>query len=50
MKTENIQIKTTLEFKKRVREAADRNNKTMSEYATDALLLKMSQDSKRKEK
>ena len=50
MKKEYIQIKATPEFKKRVREAADRDNKTMSEYATDALLFKMSQDSNRKEK
>ena len=46
MRTEFITIKSTPEFKKRVKEAAERDNKTLSSYVRDCIL----DDFKRKEK
>jgi len=38
MKTEYIVIKATKEFKTRVKEAAERDNKTMSSFVRDCVL------------
>jgi uncharacterized protein (DUF1778 family) len=42
MKTEKIEIRTTKEFKNRVRRAAERDNKTVSQYMTDSVLMLLS--------
>lgn len=44
MKTKHIVVKVTEEFKKRVKKAAERDNKTLSSYVRDCLL----EDFKRK--
>jgi hypothetical protein len=38
MKTELVVIKATKAFKKRVKEAAERENKTLSSYVRDCIL------------
>lgn len=46
MKTKHIVVKVTEVFKKRVKKAAERDNKTLSSYVRDCLL----EDFKRKGK
>lgn len=46
MKTENIIIRSTKVFKKRVKKAAGMDNKDMSKYITDLIV----EDIKKKEK
>ena len=44
MKTEKIEIRTTPEFKERVKKAADRENKSLSQFISDSVLLLFAQN------
>lgn len=44
MKTAEIKLRTTPEFKSRVRKAAAQLNKTISQFMTDAVLAQLTQE------
>ena len=50
MKTERLTILTTDEFKKEVEKAAKSDNKTLSGYVTDCLLLDLKKRRKKNER
>lgn len=50
MKSELIVIKATPEFKKRVKEASDNDNKTLSDYIRDLILDNFKQIEKERKK